>query len=462
MNKIYLLTSCAIFIIAMFIVGQNINKPFWGEHDWNGVRYGNIARNYLRYGFIETKLGQVENSGIARVGEFGYYTHYPPLLPILISISYTIFGISEFSTRLVPLLATSGTIALIFLIGAYLYNFKIGLLASLLALATPMVLYFGKNSSHEPLTTFFILLSFWGYINITKANRKIFQILFLVGLILAQLTAWAGYFLVPALTIPLIVKKDWLAVKKLIPYLILSIILFFVHLIHVTILTGSISGGNLIGSLMQRSGISPDVQPSGFNILGYLDKLRLWFSTLYTATLTLLSFSWLFFKRGKFEAKDLLIISLGLIGLIYICVFSNSVFIHNYLIFYFLPFLVLSAALCIVSLMNINFFEHIKILLPLFIVLIVFFEKRDFLLALNLSHQDKLAVEIGKAINNQTKPSDEVLILPYDYSNSSDRFLKFYSDRRLNFSDSLDLSFDIYVIVNTRKQTFTLTKKQNP
>lgn len=275
-----------LFILSLLLVGQHSDKPFWGVHDWNGVRYGNIARNYLKYGLIETKLGQVENSGYVLPSEFEYYTHYPLLLPVVISMSYWLFGVSEFSTRLAPVLATTGSIVLIFLIGSKLYNLKIGAVAALSALATPMVQYFGKNASHEPLALFFILVSFYGYISLGK--EKWGQWIFIIGLILAQMTAWAGYFLIPALTLTHILRKEFNKVFQLFPYWILFFVLFSSHLLHVQILTGSITGGNLFESLMQRSGLAVHAQPSGFSLPDYFNQLRLWFSTLYTLTLTIL------------------------------------------------------------------------------------------------------------------------------------------------------------------------------
>lgn len=449
-TQIKLIVCTLLFILSIFLIGQNLNKPFWGEHDWNGVRYGNIARNYLKYGLIETKLGQVENSGLVRTEKFEYYTHYPPLLPILIAASYKLFGISEWTTRLVPLLATSGIIVLIFLIGTSIWDFKIGLLASILALATPMVLYFGKNPVHEPLVLFFILLSFFGYLK--------YHPLFLIGLILAEMTAWAGYFLLPAITIPLIIKKDWLGIRRLFPYWILSIVLFFLHFIHVTILTGSASGGNLIGSLLQRSGLLSDVQPSGFSLFGYLDRLRLWFSILYTITLTALALSWTLIKRVKFENKDLPILSLGLVGLIYALAFSSSVFIHNYLIFYFLPFLVLLSSQVIVFIANFKIFRYIKITLPIIFISLVFFERRDYLLALNESKADKLAADIGITINKTTLASDKIVVSPHKFSYSAENFLKFYSDRYLIFADNPS-EYDVLVIVDQNNNSFTIKKK---
>ena len=36
-------------------------RPFVGLHDFNGVFYGNIGRNYLRFDITKTKLGQVKS-----------------------------------------------------------------------------------------------------------------------------------------------------------------------------------------------------------------------------------------------------------------------------------------------------------------------------------------------------------------------------------------------------------------
>lgn len=441
-----------LFILSVFLIGQNLEKPFWGEHDWNGVRYGNIARNYLRYGFAETEFGQVENSGPAKKDEFEYYTHYPPLLPILIALSYKVFGISEWSTRIVPLLSTSGSLVLIFLIGFQIWNMRVGFLASLFSLAIPMVLYFGKNASHEPLTLFFILLALWGYLRNSR-------IIFLAGLVLSCLTAWAGFFLIPALTLTHLLRKEFNQIKNLIPYWILSIFLFAIHLFHVNILTGTVTGGNLFESLLQRTGLLSVAQPQGFNLPNYLNQLRLWFSTLYTLTLMFFVALWIVVKRLNINGGDWPVFNLGIIGIIYIVLFSNSVFIHNYLIFYFLPFLALAGALAVVSLTQVKFLKKIFPILIILILASIFLERRSFLKALNESSADKFAVEVGKSINKNSKPQDIVLVSPLKFSYSADKFLRFYGDRKLVYSDNDLENYDVKVEVDQQNRKFEIINK---
>lgn len=433
--------AIAIFVLSFFWIGQDLDKPFWGEHDWNGVRYGNIARNYLRYGVLETKLGQVENSGQAKPDNFEYYTRYPPLLPFLIAISYKIFGISEWSTRLVPLVFTSASLVMIFLIGSGLFSLRVGILATLLALGTPMVGYFGKNPSHESLTLFFILLAFYGYVSAKNS-------LFVSGLILAQISAWAGYFLLPALTVSHLLQKDFKSIKKLIPLWILSAGIFTIHLLQVNWLTGSISGGDLFGTLWQRAGLASSLQPEGFNLINYLGRVRLWLSTLFTNTLLLVALFHFFNKK---------LLPLALVGVFYALFFSSSVYIHSYLLFYFLPFLTLAAAA--------TFWHFQKLLkkgylvLAAVLLLAVFWERNDFLQALQKSNMDELAVRVGVAIREQTKIDDTVLIQPAKFIFSADKFLRFYGDRKLIYSDDDRVPHDVKVTINQNLSKFEIMRK---
>ena len=104
-----LITSVFVFALSFWILSRNISDPFTGIHDHNGARFGNIAKNYLKYG-QETRLGQVEQKNSD--GSFEYYTHYPPLLSLSIAASYGIFGASEGTTRIIPVFATTCTFAI--------------------------------------------------------------------------------------------------------------------------------------------------------------------------------------------------------------------------------------------------------------------------------------------------------------------------------------------------------------
>lgn len=452
MEKLKLLTPIFLFVLVLSILSIQLNKPFFGEHDWNGARNGNIARNYLKYGLLTTKLGQVENSGIANPRDFSYYTHYPPLLSLLISTSYFQFGVTEYSTKIIPLLATTGTVILIFLIGQLLFSYQIGLVASLLSLSTPMVIYFGKNPSQEPLVVFFILLSTWGYL-----HKNFVKWLFPIGLILAEATTWTGFFFIPALTIVSILQKDFKEVKRLLIFWLISALVFTSYLIFLWVTSGNPFAGGLINTFFQRSGISEAGKIENLNIISYLDRLRVWYFTLFTTSLTLLSIFWIIYKlvQRKISKSEWIIVTLGLWGIIYSLIFINASFIHNYLIFYLLPFIALSASLIVkktLSYIPINSWLIIPILIAL-----VFGERFNFIQALYRSDGDRFAVELGKYINTHTKPSDLVKIKSSpNFWYRSENFLKFYGDRQLVSPDSTQET-NITIVVDESKQQFEIT-----
>lgn len=428
-----LLTGTLIFIITALLLSINLNKPFYGEHDWNGARYGNIARNYLRYGFWETKFGQIENSGFTSPEKFKYFTHYPQLLPILISLSYKIFNISEWSTRLVPLFFTSGLMVIIYLIGQIVSNSKIGILASLLVLLTPQVLYFGKNPVHEPLVTFFVSLALIGYLKYTQNKLLRYKAIFYIGIILAEFTTWAGYFLLPALTLVLLLKKQFNQIKKLIPFYIVSFGLFFLHLMHTYSLTGQFLGGDLSGAFLQRVGLSEAGKIEGLDFFSYILRIRLWLSSLYGTALLLLSLLWTIINYKRLlEKNNWIVLVLLVFGSLYLILFPNSSYIHNYLTFYFLPFIAISSALSLNYFLS--FFRKAKSLLCIIILVLIFLGGFNKLAALNESHADELAWMVGKEINKNTKPNEVILITPIVFVYSAEKFLLFYSDRNLVYS----------------------------
>lgn len=425
--------------MTIFIVGTNLTKPFWGEHDWNGARYGNIARNYLRYGYVLSKFGQVENGGISKPSSFIYYTHYQPLLSVLISVSYRFLGVSEFATRAVPVLATAGFIVVIYFIGRELISWQMGIFSSLLALATPMIRYYGKNPVHEPLALFFSSLAFLGLL---KRNK----FLVLIGIILTALINWSFIFLVMGISVFLLSKRN---IKMIIGLWILVIILMALHFLQVYILTGSFFGGNLLEAFLERTSVGQ--VGVKFTLIQYLLQVRLWASTLFTNSLLLsaaIGIGILF--RSKLSEFKKFTFSI-LIYCLYPIFFANASFIHSYFIYY----LVLPLSLLGGFLLN-RLFKSKRVLLLLCFIIIasVWFERSPYVAALNSSQGDKMAVEIATTIQSVTGVTDTILIRPNDYAMSRLPILSYYSDRNIVITTKPNW------IVNVDGDRFTITKQK--
>lgn len=102
-----------------------------GFHDFNNVQYGTMAKNYNQYGIWQLKFGQVMGKIHGNVSDNkSFYTSYLPLLPLMIAGSFSIFGVHEWSERLIPLIFSIVGIVGLFLLCKKLWGPKAAFLAS--------------------------------------------------------------------------------------------------------------------------------------------------------------------------------------------------------------------------------------------------------------------------------------------------------------------------------------------
>lgn len=176
---------------------HDFTAPWIGHHTaWGGAMYGNIARNFLVYGYSATAFGPVANFGLVDPASFDYYYHYPPLLVWLVSLSFHLFGVSEWSARLVPLLFSLIAVPLTFDLGRRLTgDSRVAILAALLMAAMPAGAYYGTHVDvyGAPAVTL-TLLAFWGYVRWIQLRSRGALFLMCAGLVLGCMTAWYTYF----------------------------------------------------------------------------------------------------------------------------------------------------------------------------------------------------------------------------------------------------------------------------
>src|SRR3989344_301504 len=293
-----------IGLIVLLTLG--ITKPFIGHHDWNGVFYSSIARNYLKHGF-ETKLGQMTSPG-------NFYTHYPPLFTWLLAADFKLLGVNDITARLLPLTLTILSFILLIKITDSVIPLLLGL--------TPMIRYFSHMPSQEALMVFLAILTVYWY---KKRNSKA---IFITAATLGW-SGWAGYFLLPLL---------WLHAKFFTPKFkpvflkamgILAITFLF-HLLHTYLLTGSLIGGGIFDALLLRLNLYPAlglVEPElagQFSWLSYLVKEFHTLNIYYTSTVLLLAGLGLTRLKRSFEAG--LVLMLLAWGVTYPFIFSNVPF----------------------------------------------------------------------------------------------------------------------------------------
>src|SRR4030042_4900810 len=95
-----------ISVVTIFLLSYKLNWPFWGHHEFNGVYYGTIAKNYLRYGIINTRGAQVNNLYPTEKTNWSFHQNHPATYPLLIATVFRLFGTTEASMRMVSILAS--------------------------------------------------------------------------------------------------------------------------------------------------------------------------------------------------------------------------------------------------------------------------------------------------------------------------------------------------------------------
>ncbi|GEM_PF-4948178 len=408
MNKLLVL---GIIALASFLLSINISKPFIGQHDWNGVVYGQQAKNFFRFGYFPLKFGATLATADIRPDERKYLTHYTPALPILISLSYRLFGVSEWSTRSVPVVASLASVFFVMLLGRELISFRAGIMAGVLMIVTPMFIYYGKNPVHEVVLLPLALLSFYSYQRFRKTNKNKWWKILLLSSIAAMLIGWPGYYATGLIFIHGILFRREGKIRFLqLPLTAATLsAIFFFH----TIILSPQAAGDLQNIFFARLG------GSSISLMDFLIKEFRYFINLFTVTLLLLSSIWLF-SRSK--NKSILLL-LGLFGLAHVLIFRQAGYYHEYLLFPLLPFIALTSAGTVDNLLKIFHGLKIKILIAGLILFFVAKERLSYLQALLKSEYVKdvyeEAVEYGKIVKTDSK-----MIVPIE----RDVYFVFYAD----------------------------------
>lgn len=158
-----------LVIAAALVRSRGIDRPWsHGDHNgWGGAFYSNIARNYVRYGYLETRFAPVISTGNVPPEERRYYLTHPPFIGLAVSVAFHLFGEHEWSARLVPLLFGLGSIVLVFRIGrigSKVASPEMGLVAAALFSLAPLETLYGAHVDPQgPPVTFFALVLLLAY-----------------------------------------------------------------------------------------------------------------------------------------------------------------------------------------------------------------------------------------------------------------------------------------------------------
>lgn len=323
-----------IFFFAILVRCYEITLPYMKIYE--GGFQEIIAINHLKYGFLNTHflsiLGNLHGQNI-------YHLTHPPLLQILLAISFKIFGIHEWSARLVPILFSLGGIVLIYLTVQKVWDKKTALLSSIFVAFMPMSAYFGRIVNFEAVALFFALLVLYAYVNWIDNGKKRYFLIMVLGTILGGLTEWPFYLLLPCLLgYSLVMKKK---VKLTFMLCGIGVIMAILYLSYGIYLSG-IPLDFWIDSTRQRHGSGLLTSWDFYTTL--LEKMIFYFTPFILLSLCWI---WSLFKKEKSQKsyKDYLALFIFLFGLSYVLILSQSAHVHQWNIYYLLPFFAITIAL---------------------------------------------------------------------------------------------------------------------
>ncbi len=413
-------------ITAVLVLLFKINKPFIGHHDFMGAFMGKIALVILEKGILAQG-----------------WTSYLPTLPLLISISFIVFGVSEWAVRFIPLTFSIVGVCYFYLVIKKLWNIRVALIASLFYTLTPMFVYFGKLPVPDIPIIGLLIASFYYYLLwLEKNNKKNLFLLCICFLIAASFGWTSGYFSVLIIAHSLFLKRFK---KELLILPLIFLISLTVQFSLIFYKTGQLITNEILSTIKFRltdNNISFGGQ--SFTLVNYIRQEISWFQAYFTRVL--IFFSGLYLIKNffsKINIQKLTVLFFLILGLCHPMIFSRYVFIHDFLNIYMLPFYALAGALgvdiCLVLLEKLRIITIVRFGFVILILVIFVLERLDFTKALLDTKMNTPGIEMANILNGLQQEDNEAVILSPRFDSFYGVFTNFYSKNAYTISTENDL-----------------------
>jgi len=434
--------ACAVIVIvSSLVLTHEISEPFWGIQDFNCVLHSIPARNFLKYGLVATRFMPTIDTGDVPNGHFDFYVHHPPATTYLLALFFGIFGESEWAGRLLFALCAIGSALLVFLIGKlYLGRFEAFACALVFSLL-PGIGYFGRMINHESPGLFFALLAFLFYCKFLKTRSRRAIILLYASTVLGLLTSWQDYLLPFAIAFHYFVwgKRPGESRWKIIPLPVLTFTVFIALLGYSLALvgdgSGSAIGGPISAIFMLRIGsvAGPDKY---FTFVEFLGRELAALDNLFTPIVTYAAVAWLLIvvverARGRRQREhfDWLLLCFLAYGVLYLLVFKQQAYHHDYLLYYTAPVFAYASVLATRHLIGICLAPKLWVKVVAVVLLSYLFLATGLprFVELHSNPPCDSWVELGKYLRRHID-SDEAIIVSW---REGDLYTEYYSDREI-------------------------------
>jgi hypothetical protein len=340
---LYWVTFTCILLCSAILICYRIDEPLWesGHHGFHMAEYPHNARNYLRFGYLTTRLGLVQNYGNREpAGRFSYRVDHPMLLTVLISYACRIFRAHEWSARLFPVILSLGTSVATFLLALHMSGNRWNAMAALVFCGlSPMITYYGRLPAPHNASLFFSLVFFYLYWRWFVTERSGYLITAFVMLTAGAFADWIAYFAVAPILVHYLVfsGKQW-KWSVTIALVLSPFLLFASYVLYVYWLVGVGSLQALWGTLLARTGSSVGLT-APLTVAGVWEvSYRRSVYWLTTPVLVLFLGWFIRFCRmlvsRKVSASQGLVFALLVFGSSFSLVFTNLAMVHDFVMFY--------------------------------------------------------------------------------------------------------------------------------
>jgi hypothetical protein len=336
-NKVVSSLFLFILFIHLFFSIQGISEKFLNGHQgFNGALRSTIGRNYLRYGFWGTGFKPLKNTGLKNSDDkLLVHWHHPPLVHMLVGVSFYFFGEKESSTRLVPLFFSLLSFFLIFELVRKRYGWPSALASIAFFSLFPLQIEYGKMANYEPLVVAFSLLGIFFLLRYkTKSVNRLpggkfdlAAMIFSFGL--AGFTDWPGFIIAGVAGFYLLLGKK----QNFYAFGLLALSMTVLLLFSFYWLNSNSEHDGLWGLAKYRAGMG-SIKVS-YTMLATRTWLRL---RDYIGFLALLpGIIWFLVHLIRKKSIDPLFFNFSYSTLIYFAAFKAGAWIHVFFLYYILP-----------------------------------------------------------------------------------------------------------------------------
>lgn len=187
-----------IIFLGLVLRLVNLNQSLWLDEAISALAARDFTYNGIIFDFLK-----IDN--------------HPPLFYLLLKLWGSVFGFSDLSLRLLPVILGLGVIYFIYKIAfKFTENKSLSLVASIFASTSPLLIYYSQEIRMYILITFLTCVQIWVFLLLEKTKKLKWFLLFSTLNCLLFFSDYITLFLFPVFLLYPIILKNWKLLKKVV------------------------------------------------------------------------------------------------------------------------------------------------------------------------------------------------------------------------------------------------------